>query len=779
MQKKQPVSAALSHAEVLPSQVTAILPGVVYQMHDFPDGTSRFTFVNEASRSLLGLEPEAMMSDIDVYRRRIHPDDLEGILTDMAQHRRHLLPWTRQFRFKIPRRGERWLQSMARLERLPDGRVQWTGFLTDITRMKNAEDALLLSEKRFGEAWRGSRVGMALVSLHGRWLEVNPALCEFLGRSEAELLATDFQSITHPDDLEADLSLVQQLLDGQISDYSMEKRYSHPEKHYVWGVLTVVLLRDSSGAPLHFLSQVQDIDQRKRAEEDLRISEERIALAAKAGHVGMWDFDFRTRTVVWNDAQYAIHGVRREDYEPSVEKNMLFVHPDEREAVLAGFRHCIESGQTRYEIDCRIIRADGETRVTRANALIIRDQGGRPLRMVGTEVDITEERQLVETLARARHAAEAATRTKSEFLARMSHEIRTPLNAILAPGHLLAASDLTSAQRELSTMIVGAGEHLLQVINDILDFSKLEAGKLKVVTEPLDLDKLAEEVKALMSILAESKGLALRAVVDSSLRGTWFGDSGRIKQILINLVSNAIKYSSHGEVTLRILAGDTSEKIPFVRFEVQDMGFGLSVSQQTKLFQPFEQVGHRDWENGTGLGLAICRDLVELMGGTIDCTSQPGQGSRFWFDIPLQKKGARRRLKRRASGIKNLPTRKSRILVAEDNPSNRRVASLLLRRLGHTTLFAVNGLQAVEKIEEEDIDLILMDCEMPVMNGLESTQEIRRRPKGKNLPVIALTAHVSADHRRACLDSGMDDLLSKPLIVEELQNMLTRWLPRS
>jgi len=634
-----------------PALIATVLPGIVYQVVTYPDKRQQCLYVNDAIRRVIGITPQMLMKSVDAFNKLIHPGDQSRIVQAAEIHSRTLKPWAQQYRLIVPKRGTIWVQSVAHLERTEDHGIMWTGFITDITTIK-------------------------------------------------------------------------------------------------------------------------------RAEEALQISEDRIALAARAGKVGLWDYDFVTHDIIWNQTQYEIHGVHPNSYIPNLRDNMRFLHPDSRPRVDAAFKQCLESGAHEYQVECQIIRADGEVRTTRSSAFIIRNELGEPIRAVGTEVDITEEVRLMDTLATAREAADAANKAKSDFLARMSHEIRTPMNAIVAPAELLATSELSSSQRELATMIRNGGEHLLQIVNDILDFSKLEAGKMKLATEHFSLAALVKEAIGLMQLMADRKGIRLHLQLPDASRDLWLGDAGRIKQVLFNLLSNAIKFTNIGEVRLTVSVAKARDGKHRILFIVEDTGPGFSPEDHALLFQPFEQsrTQHPADRSGTGLGLSICRELVELMGGSIEAHSRPGAGSTFQFTIPLTRSTGTQppspTLKARQAS-----RRQARILIVEDNTANRRVISMILTRLGYASDYAVNGLDAVKKQESEKFDLILMDYEMPVLNGVGATREIRRtEPKKRRTPIVGLTAHVSPEHREECLRVGMDTVLFKPINITDLKAALSALL---
>ncbi len=384
---------------------------------------------------------------------------------------------------------------------------------------------------------------------------------------------------------------------------------------------------------------------------------------------------------------------------------------------------------------------------------------------------------------RALQAAEDAGRARLQFLANMSHEIRTPLNGILGMAQLLESTPLDAVQTHRLGAINASGRHLLTLINDILDFSKMDAGKLDIVAQPFELRRLPREVFDLLIARAQERSVRLSYEVTSASPDWLCGDPGRIKQILLNLVGNAIKFTDQGEVELRVgLAGpapvaDTVR----LRFTVRDTGVGVPAEDHGKLFQAFRQVDASATRRhgGTGLGLAISKQLVELMGGEIGCESQPGQGSTFWFELPLAL--APPPVPVPASVGRQRRTRfAARVLVAEDNPVNSEVATIMLEELGITVVRAEDGRQALANAQADDFDLILMDCQMPEMDGFEATRRIIAHERTHDLPhtpIVALTGNAIRGDREACLEAGMDDYLAKPFEFGELFAVLNRWLP--
>ena len=385
----------------------------------------------------------------------------------------------------------------------------------------------------------------------------------------------------------------------------------------------------------------------------------------------------------------------------------------------------------------------------------------------------------------AQRQAHKLAQAKSEFLAKMSHEIRTPLNGVIATADLMAATQLNDEQHELLDTLRLSAKTLLGIINDILDFSKIEAGRMVLETLPFTPTVLVEEVVSIMAPAAHSKGLTVRTELSSSLPHSVAGDPLRLRQILLNFVGNAIKFTARGEVVIRAMRLKKGEgQSAWLRFEVQDTGVGIPPEKQAGIFDAFTQADSSVTRQygGTGLGLAICKRLVELMGGQIGVYSQPGQGSCFWFEVPLPviQENAPEETTDQPSGsaLNSHELDGVRVLLVEDNPVNQKVAIRMLQKLGCVVELAENGQQALEKLERASYDIVLMDMQMPIMDGLTATRLLRQREQqtGHHQVVIALTANAMQTDRELCLEAGMDDYLSKPLTLDALQVMLLRWV---
>jgi PAS domain S-box-containing protein len=432
--------------------------------------------------------------------------------------------------------------------------------------------------------------------------------------------------------------------------------------------------------------------------------------------------------------------------------------------------------------------------------------------MLGYFIDISEQRAARAAMQHAVESAEAASRAKSEFLANMSHEIRTPMNGILGMTELVLESGLNAEQRADLGLVKASADALLHIVDDILDFSKIEAGKLEIEEVPFDLHQLVGDTLRAMGLRARQKGLALAGELAPELPRIMKGDPGRLRQVLLNLVGNAIKFTEHGGVTVALGAGPEHDGRSDITFAVRDTGIGVPAEKQHMIFEAFAQVDGSTTRQygGTGLGLAICRRLVILMQGRIDVNSEPGRGSVFSFTVPLQHTGVTQAaplpplavLAPGADMVASVLTAEGdalpsyspasattaastlgglRVLLAEDNPVNQRLAMRLLEKLGHRVTLVDNGLAVLDSAVHGGFDVILMDVQMPALDGLAATRQIRLRElaQGGHVPIIAMTARAMAGDRERCMEAGMDDYLSKPVDSQQLREMLQRYQPDS
>lgn len=501
--------------------------------------------------------------------------------------------------------------------------------------------------------------------------------------------------------------------------------------------------------------------------ERTRRSEERLELALEIADVHVYEMDYVRRELSKAGAEDTFFTTPK-TYDELYRDVFEAIDPRDRPGVEETWRRHIEEGAP-YRPEYRVVRADDkEVWVSAANELIA-DPTGRPLRLIGALQDISARKASERALLQAKEEAEAANLAKSTFLATMSHEIRTPLNGILGMGQVLAKEDLTERQHGQVKVILQSGELLLSLLNDLLDISKIEAGKLTIEEGEVDLAEIARAVFANLQAMAAGKDVAVTLDIAPEAEGLFKGDPTRVRQIVTNLASNALKFTSHGLVALVVSNADGQ-----LRVAVRDTGIGIAAGKIGDLFQKFTQADPSITRRfgGTGLGLAISRELARLMGGDITIESEEGAGSTFTASLPLARSETPRQAAAAAAAEAEFDDPGAlRILVAEDNPVNQIVIQTMLQQVGLVPVVVNDGQEAVEAWRTANWDLILMDAQMPVMDGLTATRVIRQEEAGRGgprTPILALTANVMADHLAAYSAAGMDGLVGKPIDAAKL-----------
>jgi len=811
-----------------------------------------------------------------------------------------------------------------------------------------AEDHAQLTHRRFAEAIENILASLLLCDTDDRIVICNSATHRYFPKTTQLLVpGTPFEDLLRAHAASGYVKDVGDDIDAWVAKRMAHHRAANTNliRAYDDGHWSQIIERRTSDGGI--IGIRVDITALKQREEELNTMAERLnhiqeqlAQAQRIAGIGSYERDVAADEALWSDETFRLFGVDRGTFVPTRENFLALVHPEDRARIAAAFGEDAgdrASGQDEF----RIVRPDGATRIILRETEAVYDATGRLARRVGTIRDVTEireaaekQRRLEEALRHAKEQAEAASRAKSEFLANMSHEVRTPMNAILGMTGLMLDTTLDAEQRNYAEIVKQSGEALLTVINDILDISKLEAGKVEIENIDFDLANTVESAVTLLGPRAREKGIDLGVFIDPNARGHFNGDATRLRQIILNLAGNAIKFTEKGGVSVQVSLrdgdrGGAGETNTLVHFDVSDTGIGMPEEVRTRLFQKFTQADSSITRRfgGTGLGLAISKQLVELMGGEIGVTSQPGAGSTFWFQIPLTPTAApvldSRTLAIKLKGVRALlvddvkmnleilsrllattglevtcvddgfeavaelerawhrgkpydiifldqmmpglsgeglaqrvrsvaglaetkmvmvssggryslgaaatrlldavlekPVRQHelldalvslyshapdeaaqakpaarlaasagakpkdpvtkgrtlRILLAEDNKFNQQFATALLRKAGYDVETAENGHQAVDAVRRNDYDVVLMDVQMPELDGVHATQQIRALAPPKNrVPIIVLTAHAMTGAKEQYLKAGMDDYVSKPIQPEILLGKLAKY----
>ena len=685
---------------------------------------------------------------------------------------------------------------------------------------------------------------------NGRFLLGNRALANLYGTTPEQLVGKDDGAFNpNPEQVAFFLENIQGIMRRFESEVVFEESTDAltGETRYFQSIKKP--LRDADGQ-LQILVIANDITEVRKAQLRAEASERQLNYALEATGEGVWDWDVASGVVRHNPRWAQILGLNVDCLVNSVEEFASLLHPDDKPSVMQALDACL-AGQGPYRHEHRMIRPDGqEIWVQDRGDVVERDAHGRPLRMVGSFADISDRKRTENLLIEARNRAEVlneemtqtvqlvremareamnANRAKGEFLANMSHEIRTPMNGIIGMTQLLLDSALTDEQRSYAKAIEASGEGLMAIINDILDFSKIEAGRMELESVDFDVHAVVREVAGLVSMRVREKGLALHQYIDKDVPRWVNGSKQRLRQVLLNLVANAVKFTHRGSVAIALRTVPDFPGGLCLRFEVQDSGIGISQADQAGLFQPFKQVDASNSRQygGTGLGLSISKRLVTLMSGQIGLVSAPNQGSTFWFELPLGEidqvqdemdpvdAESAPLLTQRAvvasavagptgdAGMRsnghglssaqggtglgpNAPGQNGgvalKLLLVEDNAINQALARALLQRMGHHVTAVGNGQEAVEALGKEAFDAVFMDCQMPVMDGFESTRQIRAGAAGPartGVHIIAMTANAMVGDRERCLECGMNDYVPKPIKTDMLKQALAQVRPAS
>lgn len=684
---------------------------------------------------------------------------------------------------------------------IPDrrgGPIKYIGIQRDITERKLAKEALLHNE----ETLRLERAQLrALIDSipdliffkdpSSKFLGCNRAFEKYLGVNETEIVGkTDFD--LNPETAAFYRSRDREMLRSGQPQVTEEWIYGREGRGALFETVKTPYY-SRAGESLGLVAVSRDITERKKANDELLAALDRTKIAAQAAQLGIWELDVGQDEANWDSQMFAIYGLEPSDSKEGVDRWFRQMVPEDISKCQEIIEDCVSRDRDFFDFEFRIHRADdGRLRLIRSMGIIKRSAEGTFIRMIGINRDVTEERERENELTKAlKHEKElaekarAGERTKGEFLATMSHELRTPMNGILGFAELLMASpSMPEESRQYAETIMQSGEALLRILDDILDFSRLEAGRMQVEAVSFDPRKVIADVRSLFLRQAQENDLVFETAVGDLVPPLLVGDVGRIRQVLVNLVGNALKFTSKGSVSLTL-----SQTAPrgdgILRFEflVKDTGAGISAEKIDAIFQPFMQadssISRR--HGGTGLGLTISRRLTELLGGALTARSIPGQGSEFSAILPL-------RVPERSTDSPAHPqadhldtefakANPLQILVVEDDKINLKLIQSLIRRLGYESKAAQNGKEAVVAYAAGQIDCIVMDLQMPEMDGIEATKAIRtmEQQSGHSAAYIfALTANILPADKQRCFEAGMNEYLNKPVRISALAQMLEK-----
>ncbi len=748
------------------------------------DRALNITYTSPSIKSLQGFDPDklngrAIAELLDASEASTVISILKGIASEETEDPERL-------RLHLQCADGSYLATECNVSALRNDQHQLVGLLLvwrDITERQQAEDALN-QEKQLVKALLDSIPDCVFFKdTHHRFIRVNHAQTKLLGVSSSlEVIGHRIDQILPDRDASNIHAQENHIMNTGETIAGEEELVTAADGRQLWMAITRAPLLNAAGQVIGTLGIGRDVTLRRRAEEEMRTSEQRFRSYFTLGVVGKAVFGPDGEIHEVNDYLCTILG-----YTPEELQNKPYFDLTKGADLRAEkevFNAVCRGESDDFTIEKRMIRKDGGQIHVISAVRALRREDGVVDHLIANVLDISERKSMEEDLAQAKERAEAATRAKGQFLATMSHEIRTPLNAIIGMSRLLSESDLPPEDKVHAEIIHTSSETLLSIVDDVLDFSKIEAGHLELEQVPFDPEFIVNSCVQMLALKAAEKGLAMKTNFAPGLPSQVVGDPARLRQILGNLLNNAVKFTEKGTITVNVSLEDQDVGHVLFRFQIIDTGIGIPEERRDRLFKSFSQVDSSTSRHfgGTGLGLVISKQLAELMGGTADFESQVGEGSTFWFTALFGKISEEQSTEMDqkpheiATESKIPSPADTRILLVEDNRVNQKVAKAILRKLGFKTAdVAENGLQALEALAEKDYHIVLMDVQMPEMDGLEATRRIRAgqaNVRNSKIPIIAMTAHAFREDREQCLKAGMQDYVTKPVRPEQLSEAI-------
>lgn len=750
------------------------IPGVIYEFVFNKDGSSGLIYISPAIEKIFGLKPDEFKN----YLQYIHPDDREMVIQKNEYSRKTQSPFYAEARLVIPGQPERWhsVHSSFSYETETGDRV-FTGFILDITDRKNIEQQLEQQRKFYEDILNNMPADIAVFNNSHEYLFINPRAIKneelrkwMIGKRDEDYCAYRNKPL---DIARQRHETFQRVVETkQPCEWEEKNINSNGENEYIlrrWYPVT-----GADGNVVIVIGYGIDITERKNMEDALRFNEEKYRSIIANMNLGLIEVDKNGQIDFANQMLLKMTGLTENK---AIGYNFLsFIAPDSLQIVQSQLQERNQQISEAYEVKTNLNAGKGWWLISSAGKY---NSSGELTGFILICLDITRQKQLEQDLIKSREHAEMLAKAKESFLANMSHEIRTPMNAILGMGNQLAKTALNEKQGFYLNTIKTAAENLLVIINDILDLSKIEAGKLTLEKIGFKPKKVSENAIVVLAHKAEEKGLRLiNAFYDEKLSDILIGDPYRLNQVMLNLISNAIKFTEKGAVEVSWLVVKDLNNSQLIRISVADTGIGMEKEFVSKLFDKFSQEYESVTRNygGTGLGMSICKELVELMDGHIQVASEKGKGTVVSFEIEFSK-GTKDDIPEKKSvnsHVTNNFLNGKTILITDDNQMNRLLASTILKNHGADIVEATNGEEAIQIVKTENPDLVLMDIQMPVMNGYDATRALRNM--GCQIPVIALTANAVRGENENCINAGMNDYMAKPFKEEDFLKIISSWL---